>query len=165
MKLTKLLLINLFVFFISLTVLEVIFGSWFEKDSFGPYMREHRLKKNPVVITLHSGTGSTETNNFIYKRNYHGFRGEEIDPSKIEAVFIGGSTADERYKPLELTISGNINTLLEEKGYKLKLTNAGIEGQSTLGHIFNFKLSILGLLLTIYANKQCIPNSIFSKKW
>ena len=56
---------------------ELIFGFWFSEYNLGPYMREHRLKSNPVVLTY-----GDETYNFVYKRNYYGFRGEEIDPSK-----------------------------------------------------------------------------------
>ena len=73
-------------------------------------MREHRLKKNPLVLVYNN-----ETYNYIYKRNYHGFRGEEIDPSLIDAVIIGGSSIDERYKPSEFTITGNLNVLLKNK--------------------------------------------------
>ena len=97
-------------------------------------MRDHRLKKNPVVL-LHEN----KTYNFFYERNYHGFRGKELDPSKIEAVIIGGSTIDERFTPIEFTITENLNILLKKKGYNFKILNAGIAGQSTYGHIYNFK--------------------------
>ena len=97
-------------------------------------MRDHRLKKNPVVL-LHEN----KTYNFFYERNYHGFRGKELDPSKIEAVIIGGSTIDERYTPIEFTITENLNILLKKKGHNFKILNAGIAGQSTYGHIYNFK--------------------------
>ena len=93
----------------SIFIIEIFFGHWFAEHNFGPYMREHSLKKIPVVllyINIHY--------NYIYKRNYHGFRGEEIDPSEIEAVIIGGSTTDERYKPYEFTITGNLNFLLKK---------------------------------------------------
>ena len=118
---------------ICLLVVEIFFGFWFEKDNFGPYMREHRLKKNPVVLTY-----KDIKYDYIYKRNYYGFRGEEIDPSLIQAIMIGGSAIDERYKPEEFTITGNLNVLLKQKGYDFKIINAGIEGQTTFGHIYNF---------------------------
>jgi len=122
------------VFFVYVLVVEIIFGDWFSKYNLGPYMREHRLKKNPVTL-LHDN----KTYEFFYKRNYYGFRGDEMDPSKIEAVIIGGSTTDERFKPLEFTIAENLNKLLKEKGHNFKIVNAGIAGQSTYGHIYNFK--------------------------
>ena len=132
--LTKILLINIAIFFVLLLIIEIFFGYWFSKYNLGFYMREHRLKKNPVVLMYNN-----KTYNYTYKRNYYGFRGEEIEPSQIEAVIIGGSTTDERYKPRELTITENLNVLLKERGYKFNIVNAGIEGQSTYGHIYNFK--------------------------
>ena len=130
----KILFINSFIFLICLLIVEIIFGYWFSEFNLGPYMREHRLKKNPLVLVYNN-----ETYNYIYKRNYHGFRGEEIDPSKIEAVILGGSTTDERSKPSEFTITENLNILLKKKGYDFKIINAGIAGQSTYGHIYNFQ--------------------------
>ena len=115
---------------------ELIFGFWFSEYNLGPYMREHRLKSNPVVLTY-----GDETYNFVYKRNYYGFRGEEIDPSEIEAVIVGGTIVAERDKPEEFTITGNLNSLLKERGYNFKIINAGIEGQTTFGHIYNFENS------------------------
>ena len=133
-SLTKIILVNFLVFLISITIIEIFFGYWFSEHSFGPYMREHRLKKNHVVLSYND-----IQYDFYYKRNYHGFRGEEIDPGQIEAVMIGGSTTDERYKPIEFSIAENLNVLLKKNGYNFKITNAGIEGQSTVGHIYNFK--------------------------
>lgn len=131
---TKILFFNSAIFLICLLIIEVIFGDWFSKYNLGPYMRDHRLKKNPVVL-LHENI----TYNFFYERNYHGFRGKELDPSKIEAVIIGGSTIDEKFTPIEFTITENLNILLKKKGHNFKILNAGIAGQSTYGHIYNFK--------------------------
>ena len=75
-SLTKTLFINFLVFLISITIIEIFFGHWFAEYSFGPYMREHRLKKNHVVLSYND-----IQYDFYYKRNYHGFRGEEIDPA------------------------------------------------------------------------------------
>ena len=133
-SLTKTVLTNFLVFLIIIAIMEIFFGYWFSKHSFGPYMREHRLKKNHVILSYNN-----IKYDYFYKRNYHGFRGEEIDPSQIEAVMIGGSTTDERYKPIEFSIAENLNVLLKKNGYNFKITNAGIEGQSTSGHIYNFR--------------------------
>jgi len=131
---SKIILINIILFIVGLLIAEIIFGDWFSKYNLGPYMRDHRLKKNPVVL-LHEN----KTYNFFYERNYHGFRGKELDTSKIEAVIIGGSTTDERFKPIEFTITENLNKLLKKKGYDFEIVNAGIAGQSTYGHIYNFQ--------------------------
>ena len=129
MKIFKILLINFFIFFSTFFLIEIFFGYWFDQDNLGPYMREHRMKKNSFSIKFEDNVYD-----FIYKRNYYGFRGEDINLKDIKIVLVGGSTADERYKPYEFTIAG----LLSERLGK-KITNAGIEGQSTVGHIFNFE--------------------------
>ena len=122
------------IFLIYILIIEIMFGDWFSKYNLGPYMRDHRLKKNPVILL-----SDNKKYEFFYERNHHGFRGGELNPSKIEAVMIGGSTTDERYKPLEFTIAENLNKLLKEKGHNFKIVNAGIAGQSTYGHIYNFE--------------------------
>ena len=76
---------------------------------------------------------------YIYLRNYNGFIGDEIDPKEIQAVFIGGSTADERWKPREFSIVEQINKNFFDNSIDFKLTNAAIVGQTTVGYIANFK--------------------------
>jgi lysophospholipase L1-like esterase len=133
MKIIKIIFLN---FLFSLTIIfiiELLFGYWFDKNNFGQYMREHRMKKNDYTLLLDGNTY-----NFTYERNYYGFIGEDIYPKDIKALFVGGSTADERYKPSSLSIVGNLNKKLSDKNINLKIINAGIEGQSTLGHLNNF---------------------------
>lgn len=130
----KIFLTNLYVFIISVLLIEIFFGGWFQSDNLGAYFREHRMKKVPYSVKY-----DNKIYNYIYKRNYHGFIGEEINLNEIEAVFIGGSTADERWKPRKFSISEQINTKLKNDGINLKIINSGIEGQSTVGYIANFK--------------------------
>ena len=72
-KASKILFINIFLFSIFFLIIELIFGYWFDKDNLGPYLREHRMKKVSYSINFES-----KKYDFIYKRNYYGFRGEEI---------------------------------------------------------------------------------------
>ena len=134
MKKLKIFLTNLLVFFTSILIIELIFGGWFKKDNMGAYFREHRMKKVPYKIKYND-----KIYEYVYKRNYHGFIGEEIDPKNIKAVFIGGSTADERWKPREYSISEQINKNLKIDKINLKIVNSAIEGQSAVGYIANFK--------------------------
>ena len=130
----KILLINILIFITLIFLVEIFFGYWFDKDNLGPYMREHRMKKN-----LYQLKTDEKNYNYTYKRNYYGFRGEELNLNEIKIILIGGSTADERYKPEEFTIVGLLNKKLRENDINFKIVNAGIEGQSTVGHISNFK--------------------------
>ena len=132
-NLSKIVFTNFLIVIFFIILIELFFGYWFEKYNFGPYMREHRMKNQPTTFKYE---GKIYTYN--YKRNYYGFRGEDVDPSNINAVIMGGSDIDERYKPDEFTITEYLNKLLKENYYDLKILNAGIEGQSTVGLIYNF---------------------------
>ena len=133
MKVLKIIFLNILFSLSIIFIIELLFGYWFDKNNFGQYMREHRMKKNDYTLLLDGNTY-----NFTYERNYYGFIGEDLEPEDIKALFVGGSTADERYKPRNLSIVGNLNKRLSNKNINLKIVNAGIEGQSTLGHLNNF---------------------------
>ena len=131
-KAFKIIFINTFIFLFSVVVIEIFFGYWFDKDNYGPYMREHRLRKTNYEIKYQNNKY-----NFIYERDYHGLRGKKKDLNLINAVMIGGSTTDERYKPEEFTITSILNDKLKSDGIDLIIVNAGIEGQTTRGHLYN----------------------------
>ena len=130
----KIVIINFFIGLILFISIELTFGYWFDEDNLGPYMREYRMRKSNYSITYEE-----KKYEFIYKRNYYGFRGDEVPLEKISAVFMGGSTADERYKPDQFTITGLINNKISNEAKDVKLFNAGIEGQTTRGHMANLK--------------------------
>ena len=133
-ELLKIFRINLLILLSFIFVIELVFGYWFDKDNFGPYMREHRMKNDPIIFKY-----KDKVYKYNYKRNYYGFRGEHIEPENIEAIIMGGSGIDERYKPDEFTITGFINKNLKKNKYNFKIINAGIEAQSSAGMIYNFK--------------------------
>ncbi len=51
---------------------------------------------------------------------------------------MGGSTTDERYLNLEDTTAEQLEILFNLNRKKIDVINAGIDGQSTIGHIWNF---------------------------
>ena len=75
--LLRIIFTNIFIVFIFVTLIELFFGYWFDKDNFGPYMREHRMKKEKIIWE-----SEDEIIQYDYKKNYYGFRGDDIDPSK-----------------------------------------------------------------------------------
>ena len=111
-NITKIFFSNFLILFLFIVLVELVFGYWFDKDNFGPYMREHRMKNQPTLFNYEG-----ETYNYNYKRNYYGFRGEDIEPEDIDAIIVGGSVIDERYKPDQFTITGYLNQNLKNSNY------------------------------------------------
>jgi len=133
MKFFKIIFYNFILFFTFILLIELFFGYWFDKNNFGPYMREHRMKNQRI-----EWSDGKEKIIYFYKRNYYGFRGEDVKLSKIDAIIMGGSVIDERYKPDQYTITGYLNEKLK-KDFNITLLNAGIEAQSTKGIVLGFK--------------------------
>ena len=133
-KSLKLILINFSLFFIFIFFLEIIFGDWFKKNNWGNSLRSERLKKITYNVKFNN-----QKFNHIYKKNSLGFRGEEIDSSKLEILMMGGSTTNERFTPEDLTIVGLLNSLFLKDKKKIKIFNGGVDGQSTIGLINNFE--------------------------
>jgi len=133
-KFLRIIIINIFIGLILSFSLELVFGYWFDKDNLGPYVREYRMRKNTYDVVF-----DKKRYVFEYKRNYYGFRGKEIPLDQISAVLVGGSTTDERYKPEEFTITEVVNKEISKEISNIKIFNAGIEGQSTRGHLANLK--------------------------
>jgi len=131
-KSLKIISINFFIFIILVVIIELLFGYWFDKNNLGPYVREHRLRKTNYITTFEN-----KEYNFTYERNYYGIRGEAVPTEKIDIIMVGGSTTDERYKPIEFTIAEQISSELKKQDINTKIFNLGIEGQSTIGRLVN----------------------------
>ena len=67
-------------------------------------MRSER-QKNQIYEVIHND----KKYKYTYKRNFHGFRGDEITPSSIKIIFEGGSTGNQKFTPENLTIVGLLN--------------------------------------------------------
>ena len=132
-KIINVLLINSIIILLFIVIIELCFGYWFDKNNFGPHMREHRMKNQRIVWQ-----NENEKIEYFYRRNYHGFRGADIDPSEIEGVILGGSVIDERYKPEKYTITEFLNKRLKNDNIDIKFINGGVEAQSTMGLISGF---------------------------
>ena len=85
-KITKIFFINFIIVLIFLSIVELLFGYWFDENNFGPHLREHRMKNQRILWK--DGIEEVE---YFYRRNYYGFRGADIEPSEIEAVILGAS--------------------------------------------------------------------------
>tara|TARA_Y100000590_G_scaffold424335_1_gene531072 strand:- start:182 stop:1237 length:1056 start_codon:yes stop_codon:yes gene_type:complete len=130
----KILSVNILIVLTTLSLIEIFFGYWFDENNLGPYVREHRMRKASYIVNYEG-----KSYDFIYKRNYHAFRGADVPLKDISAVIMGGSTTDERYKPDKYTITEILNKKISKTKNDIRIYNAGIEGQSTRGHISNLK--------------------------
>ena len=129
----KTILYNLIIFFLLLVLSEIVFGYWFTKDNFGIHMRKERNKNWYTVSKINN----TEYK-FYYKRNFYGFRGEEFNPKEVKIIWNGGSTSVQRFTPEKLTVVGQLNKKFRSDGINIKIYNAGRDGKSLRGIIYDF---------------------------
>ena len=75
-----------------------------------------------------------------YYRDQYGLRDDCDDPSQIEVLTVGGSTTDQRYVNFESTYQKILQDRLrfEHKDFGC-VSNAGVDGHTTWGHIFAFE--------------------------
>ena len=141
-----------FLFFLLLvSITESILGSWFKSDGFGSIIRNGRLK-NQLYEVEYNG----KKYEFRYKKNYYGFRGEEVDPKNIKNFFLGASQGNEKWKPQELTIAGRLNHYLKQDGLVgKKIYNASQEGFSSFG-ILNYLLKFYPKIKNFNPNKMIL---------
>ncbi len=129
----KIVFINLIVFVFLYTLIEIFSGTLFFKNKLNcNYLlcnKEYTFKNSLYE----------PYNDIKYFKDEYGFRGREKNIDDIDILVLGGSTTDERYLNFEDTwterLEKKINTNL---GKKLDVVNAGIDGQSSVGHIWNF---------------------------
>ena len=75
-----------------------------------------------------------------YKRNEFGLRDNCMSNKDIEILTVGGSTTDQRYVPFKYTYQSVIQKKLKEYDVSFGcVSNAGVDGHSSWGHIFSFK--------------------------
>ena len=127
-------LINILILFSLIIIIESIFGYWFKKNNFGYHMRSERNKIINFTVNHHNN----KKINFIHKRNFYGFIGEEFEPSNVKIVFEGGSTGAEIWKPQKNSIVEILNKLLIKNSINKKIYNASVNGKSIRGYIYDF---------------------------
>jgi hypothetical protein len=74
----------------------------------------------------------------VYVRDKYGFRGWYSSPSSIDILTIGGSTTDQRYITEGKTWQDRLAQRFLAEGRRISVVNAGVDGQSTFGHLKNF---------------------------
>jgi lysophospholipase L1-like esterase len=132
----KIIIYNFLIFFIVVVIAEIFTGIiFFNKNKIDCLY----LQCNESYIMKDVRLHNTYTNyNVLYSKDKFGFRGRKNSLNNIDILTVGGSTTDERYLKLEDTWSQQLEKRLNKKYPNLDVVNAGIDGQSTNGHIWNF---------------------------
>ena len=125
-----------FVIFITLYILaEVLSGSLiFKKKLNCSYLMCNKTYNFVTPFDFYK-----DKKEVIYSRDKYGFRGRFKDFDKIDILTVGGSTTDERFLKLSDTWSEKLESKLNLNLNNIDVVNAGIDGQSTYGHIWNFE--------------------------
>lgn len=82
----------------------------------------------------------SDTNYAEYARNQYGLRDDCESPSEIEILTIGGSTTDQKYVSFTSTYQEILEEYLKDFDDSFGcVSNAGVDGHSTWGHLFSFE--------------------------
>ena len=134
MKLAKILFYNLTLLILFYVIIEILTGQAIFKK---------KLKCSYILCNAdYSYKADLFSPNLIeinYVKDAYGFRGRTKPISKIDILTVGGSTTDERYLNLADTWSEQLELNFKGIDKNIDVVNAGIDGQSTFGHVWNFK--------------------------
>jgi lysophospholipase L1-like esterase len=135
-RITYVTLTNLAILVILLAVFEGIWGNWFSKNRLNTLY----IRPNAAVWYDVANIYETGENPVLYKRDKYGLRGKYKDPAHIDILTMGGSTTDQKFIGEGLTWQDVMAKRFEESGKEISVVNAGVDGQSTYGHIKSFSL-------------------------
>jgi GDSL-like Lipase/Acylhydrolase family len=128
-------LVNLAIFSTGVVIIELLYGAWLNPKN----LNRLNLIKDETLEYAVSGLYETASPIIKYSRDKYGLRGEYgDDPSQIDLLTVGGSTTDQRYISDDSTWQSVLQNQFASIGAPMVVANAGVDGQSTFGHIKNF---------------------------
>jgi hypothetical protein len=135
---SKTFLINTAVLASLLLMIELFLGGWFFSSNNLNNLGIIRATSMSYEQDLYDDSDRV----IIYSRDENGLRGISTfnDPSKIDILTVGGSTTDQRYITDNKTWQTFLENNFKERGSNYLISNSGVDGQSTYGHIKNFEL-------------------------
>lgn len=130
----KIVFINLLILAIGLLCLELVFGNW---------LSPNRLNSLNLVLgaQLSYDVGDlyqSDNRQIKYTRDSYGLRGNYGKPSDIDLLTVGGSATDQRFITDGATWQDILQSQFLAHGKTVHVANAGVDGQSTYGHIKDF---------------------------
>jgi hypothetical protein len=125
----KVVVVNLVFICLGLIIVELIFGAWFGY-AFDPRLRV----RQDAELAVDTNSLYPSTKQTICRRNRWGLRGAIPSPARSAIVAIGGSTTDQLYLSEGDTWQDRFAAAADPSRH-LIVANAGLDGQSTVGHI------------------------------
>ena len=126
----KLIFSNLLVLVMCVIPLELYFGSWVRPKPWGLLCDVH------FTLSWKSMNGVEKTIDYV--RDSQCLRGS-YNASSIDVITVGGSTTDQRYITEGETWQDSIERYFHKNRRQLSIANAGVDGQSTIGHLWDFE--------------------------
>ncbi len=127
---------NLAFLLLGLLVIELVFGRWINPHTLHLLNVPRNVELSFDVSHLYASPNTVVT----YRRDQYGLRGQFDHPSSIDILTVGGSTTDQRSLDEGSTWQDILREEFKSRGKKISVVNAGVDGQSTHGHIKNFDL-------------------------
>ena len=127
--------INLALLAAGIVALELVFGNWRDPNR----MNRLNLLRDVTLTYATAGLYDGAPERITYTRDRYGFRGPYPAPSAIDILTIGGSATDQRYIADGQTWQDVLAAGLSRPGRPVSVVNAGVDGQSTIGHLRNFQ--------------------------
>ena len=134
-RILGILAVNALVLAAGIVAAELLFGGWLDARQ----VNRLNLIKDQVRNNDVSRLYQSEKPLITYSRDRYGLRGGHTSPGGIRILTVGGSSTDQRYIGDGETWQDVLQRRFEQAGLKVAVANAGVDGQSTFGHIANFK--------------------------
>ena len=131
----KLATVNASILLVGFVVIELIFGSWVHA---GKLDRLNLICDATIEYELH-GLYPSDSDTAIYTRDPWCLRGGYDRVSDIDLLTVGGSTTDQRYITDGATWQDTLQEEFRKTGTRISIANAGVDGQSTYGHLMSFE--------------------------
>ena len=124
--------------FVCVVLIELVFGGWLSNDPWKKVEALNIIRNRHITYATEPIYGKSLPS-VLYTRDRYGLRGGCSKVSDIDILTIGGSTTDQRYVPDGMTYQDVLQKLLSEKLAKpICISNAGVDGHSTFGHLASF---------------------------
>lgn len=127
--------VNAVILTVGIIIIELVFGGWRNPNKLNRLNLLPNCKREYNVSRLYK----TSHPIIKYTRDEYGLRGNYSDPSNIDILTVGGSTTDQEYIRDGETWQDVLQQQFARQGASVVVANAGVNGQSTFGHIKNFE--------------------------